>query len=86
VDASVQIPPSANPSPVDEAQRKELRGQIDAALLELSPEHRAVIQLREFDGLDYAAIAKVIGCSVGTVMSRLHYARKHLQKLLQEVI
>jgi RNA polymerase sigma-70 factor (ECF subfamily) len=86
VDASVQTPPSANPSPVDEAQRKELREQIDAALLELSPEHRAVIQLREFDGLDYAAIAKTIGCSVGTVMSRLHYARKHLQKLLQEVI
>lgn len=86
VDASVQPPPSANPSPVDEAQRKELREQIDAALLELSPEHRAVIQLREFDGLDYAAIAKATGCSIGTVMSRLHYARKHLQKLLQEVI
>ena len=86
IDASVQEPPSTNPSPVDEAQRKELRDQIDAALLELSPEHRAVIQLREFDGLDYAAIAKIIGCSIGTVMSRLHYARKHLQKLLKEVI
>jgi RNA polymerase sigma-70 factor (ECF subfamily) len=86
LDASVQTPPSANPSPVDEAQRKELREQIDAALLELSPEHRAVIQLREFDGLDYAAIAKATGCSIGTVMSRLHYARKHLQKLLKEVI
>ncbi|HUJ71908.1 MAG TPA: sigma-70 family RNA polymerase sigma factor [Verrucomicrobiae bacterium] len=86
VDASVQTPPSANPSPVDEAQRKELRDQIDAALLELSPEHRAVIQLREFDGMDYVAIAKATGCSIGTVMSRLHYARKHLQKLLQEVI
>jgi RNA polymerase sigma-70 factor, ECF subfamily len=86
VDASVQEPPSTNPSPVDEAQRKELREQIDTALLELSPEHRAVIQLREFDGLDYAAIAKIIGCSIGTVMSRLHYARKHLQKLLKEVI
>lgn len=86
VDASVQEPPSTNPSPVDEAQRGELRGQIDAALRELSPEHRVVIQLREFDGLDYAAIAKIIGCSIGTVMSRLHYARKHLQKLLKDVI
>ena len=86
LDASVQKPPSANPSPVDEAERKELREQIDAALVELSPEHRAVIQLREFDGLDYAAIAKATGCSIGTVMSRLHYARKHLQKLLKEVI
>src|SRR6266404_3063615 len=86
VDASVQEPPSTNPSPVDEAQRQELREQIDAALLELSPEHRAVIQLREFDGLDYAAIAKIIGCSIGTVMSRLHYARKHLQKVLKDAI
>lgn len=86
VDASVQEPPSTNPSPVDEAQRGELRGQIDAAMRELSPEHRVVIQLREFDGLDYATIAKIIGCSIGTVMSRLHYARKHLQKLLKDVI
>jgi RNA polymerase sigma-70 factor, ECF subfamily len=86
VDASVQEPPSTNPSPVDEAQRKELREQIDAALQELSPEHRAIVQLREFDGLDYAAIAKITGCSIGTVMSRLHYARKHLQKVLKEVI
>jgi RNA polymerase sigma-70 factor (ECF subfamily) len=83
-DASVQEPPSTNPSPVEEAQRRELREQIDAALLELSPEHRAVVQLREFEGLDYAAIAKVAGCSIGTVMSRLHYARRHLQKLLKE--
>lgn len=86
IDASVQLAPSTSSSPVDEAQRKELRGQIDAALLELSPEHRAVIQLREFEGLDYAAIAKANGCSIGTVMSRLHYARKHLQKLLKEAI
>ena len=85
-DPSLQIPPSANPSPVDEAQRNELREQIDTALLELSPEHRAVIQLREFDGLDYAAIAKATGCTIGTVMSRLHYARKHLQRLLKEVV
>ena len=85
-DASVAEPPSTNPSPAVEVQRKELREQIDAALLELSPEHRAVIQLREFEGLDYAAIAKVVGCSIGTVMSRLHYARKHLQKLLKPAL
>ena len=85
-DPSVQEPPSTNPSPVEEVQRKELRGQIDAALLELSPEHRAVVQLREFEGLDYATIAKATGCSIGTVMSRLHYARKHMQKLLKDVL
>ena len=85
-DADVEVPPSNQPLPTDEAQRKELREQIDAALQELSPEHRAVIQLREYDGLEYAEIAKVVGCSIGTVMSRLHYARKNLQKLLKEVI
>ncbi len=87
-DASVDVemPPSTNPSPTDDVQRKELREQIDEALLELSPEHRAVIQLREYDGLEYAEIARAVGCSIGTVMSRLHYARKHLQKLLRDVI
>lgn len=85
-DVDVQEPPSTNPSPTDEAQRGELRAQIDRAMLELSPEHRAVVQLREFDGLDYAEIAKAVGISIGTVMSRLHYARKHLQKLLKDAV
>jgi RNA polymerase sigma-70 factor (ECF subfamily) len=85
-DADVEIAPSSQPSPSEEVRRKELRQQIDAALLELSPEHRVVIQLREFEGLDYAEIAKAVGCQMGTVMSRLHYARKHLQKLLKDVI
>jgi len=83
-DANVAPAPSSNPSPAREAQRSELREQIDTALLELSPEHRAVVQLREFEGLAYDKIAKAVGCSIGTVMSRLHYARKHLQKLLKE--
>jgi RNA polymerase sigma-70 factor (ECF subfamily) len=85
-DANVAEPPSSHPSPRDEAQRTELREQIDAALAELSPDHRAVIHLREFEGLDYAEIARVMNCSIGTVMSRLHYARKHLQKLLRDEI
>jgi len=85
-DVDVEIAPSNQPLPTDEAQRKELREQIDAALQELSPEHRVVVQLREYEGLDYAEIAKAVGCQVGTVMSRLHYARKHLQKLLKDVI
>ena len=85
-DASVEIAPSNQPLPTDEVRRRELREQIDAALQELSPEHRVVIQLREFEGLEYAEIAKVVGCQMGTVMSRLHYARKHLQKLLRDLI
>jgi RNA polymerase sigma-70 factor (ECF subfamily) len=83
-DAKHEVAPSSQPLPTEELQRKELRQQIDAALMELSADHRAVVQLREFEGLEYAEIAKVVGCSIGTVMSRLHYARKHLQKLLRE--
>lgn len=52
---------------------------------ELSPEHRAVILAKELDGLSYQEIADSIGCSIGTVMSRLFYARKRLQSLLQDV-
>lgn len=85
-DPNLPQPPSTNPSPSTEAERGELAGQIDRALLELSADHRAVIHLREFEGLDYAEIAKVMNCSMGTVMSRLHYARKHLQKLLRDVL
>lgn len=84
--ADAPEPPSANSSPADEAQRRELARQIDAAVRELSPEHRAVIQLREFEGLDYAAIAQAVGCNVGTVMSRLFYARKQLQNILKETL
>ena len=85
-DVNVQVAPSNQPSPTEDLRRKELREQIDAALLELSAEHRAVVQLRELEGLEYAEIARAVGCNIGTVMSRLHYARKHLQKLLKEVI
>jgi RNA polymerase sigma-70 factor (ECF subfamily) len=85
-DVNVEIPASKQGSPPDEARRRELREQIDAALMELSPEHRVIIQLRELDGLEYAEIARVVGCNIGTVMSRLFYARKNLQKLLKEVI
>jgi RNA polymerase sigma-70 factor (ECF subfamily) len=84
-DVDVEVAPSSQTSPTDEAQRTELRQQIEAALAELSPDHRAVIQLREFEGLEYVEIAKAVGCSLGTVMSRLHYARKHMQKLLKDV-
>lgn len=85
-DVDVEVPPSNQPLPTDEVRRRELRELIEAAIEKLSPEHRLVIQLREFEGLDYATIAKVVGCSIGTVMSRLHYARKHLQKLLENVL
>jgi RNA polymerase sigma-70 factor (ECF subfamily) len=70
--------------PHDALARKELGRRIQEVLGELSDEHRAVITLREIDGLDYEEIAHAIGAPKGTVMSRLFYARKALQKALQE--
>jgi RNA polymerase sigma-70 factor (ECF subfamily) len=70
--------------PHDALARKELGRKIQEVLGELSEEHRAVITLREIDGLDYEEIAVAIGAPKGTVMSRIFYARKALQKALQE--
>jgi hypothetical protein len=50
----------------------------------LTPEHRAVILLREVDGLSYEEISQVLDCPKGTVMSRLHYARRQLQSRLRD--
>ena len=65
-------------------ERSELQVAVRAAIEKLSPEHRTVIWLKEFDDLSYKDIAKTVGCSIGTVMSRLFYARKHLAKLLED--
>jgi len=71
-------------SPDTEVGRKELGTAISAALKALTPEQRAAIVLREIEGLSYDEIAKTMDCATGTVMSRLHYARKRLQALLRE--
>jgi RNA polymerase sigma-70 factor (ECF subfamily) len=71
-------------NPEDTVQRKELAVTLDAAMAHLSEEHRAVIMLREVDGMSYSEIADVLGVSQGTVMSRIHYAKKYLQKALKE--
>ena len=56
--------------------------ELLAALDELTAEHRAVILLREVEGLSYEEISHVMQCAKGTVMSRLHYARKKLREML----
>jgi RNA polymerase sigma-70 factor (ECF subfamily) len=70
--------------PVHALEDRELREQLMAALALLSPAHRAVLVLREVEGLSYQEMADVIGCSIGTIMSRLFHARKRMQALLLE--
>ena len=77
--------PQAGLLPVEKISDEELRVRIDEAIGRLSPEHRAVIILREIEGLDYAEIGERMESSVGTVMSRLFYARKKLQILLRDL-
>ncbi len=61
------------------------KAAIDKQEIGLNDEQRATIRLREVDGLSYEEIATVTGVSKGTVMSRLHYARKNLEKAYQAV-
>lgn len=85
IEPSSSTTPHTAPSPLQDLQNHEIAGQIEAALNKLSPEHRMVIILRELEGLSYEEIAAATDCSLGTVMSRLFYARKKLQTLLHDV-
>lgn len=75
---------SPESSPQETYLRRQQAQGINEALQQLSEEHRTVIMLREVDGLNYDEIANVVGVSKGTIMSRLHYARKKLQQALGE--
>ncbi|MBI4523855.1 MAG: sigma-70 family RNA polymerase sigma factor [Deltaproteobacteria bacterium] len=72
--------------PLREFEDKELQKKLLSAIDDLSPDHRAVIVLRAIEGLSYKDISAILGCSEGTVMSRLHYARKKLQEKLSEYL
>ena len=74
--------PVVTPNPTAGLERSELRARIDQALGQLSYEHRTVLVLHEFEELEYKEIAKRMDCSIGTVMSRLFYARRKLATLL----
>jgi RNA polymerase sigma-70 factor (ECF subfamily) len=69
-------------NPTAGLERVELRERIDRALAQLSHEHRSVLVLHEFEELEYKEIAKRMDCSIGTVMSRLFYARRRMAALL----
>jgi len=72
-------------SPQELVETRDQLRLLNSALLLISDEHRAVMMLREVDGMSYDRIAEITGVSKGTVMSRLHYARKSLQKAMQEM-
>ena len=77
--------PVVTVNPTAGLERGELRQRIDQALGQLSHEHRTVLVLREFEDIEYSEIARMMGCSIGTVMSRLFYARRKLAVLLADL-
>lgn len=83
-DSAPVIIESNLPSPRDEASRGELKELMKEALEKLSEDHKAVLVLREWQGLSYEEIAETLEIEVGTVMSRLYYARKKLEEALKK--
>jgi RNA polymerase sigma-70 factor (ECF subfamily) len=82
IDPRAHTTPHQHDRPDKAMERDELRHQLNDAIGKLSPDHREVILLREVQGLDYKEIAEATGNSMGTIMSRLHYARKKLRSYL----
>jgi RNA polymerase sigma-70 factor (ECF subfamily) len=74
----------AGDAPREKAQHSELKDALQAALGELSEKHRSVFVLYTVESLSYKEIAAALDISIGTVMSRLFYARKNLQLSLAE--
>lgn len=74
--------PSAHPLPEEQAQTREQAHWVREGLQQLSPEHRAVLELVFYQGMSLQETAQVCGCPLGTVKSRLNYARQQLRGLL----
>lgn len=77
--------PKVIDSPDVSLERKEVKNKISEAIDALSSDHKEIILLKEVDGLSYQEIAEFVGCSTGTVMSRLFYARKKLKEILGDI-
>ena len=82
----IELKPSLDINPEKACERTELRDKISNAMDALSEKQRTIITLREIDGLSYEEIATILDIQIGTVMSRLHYARLNLQNYLREYL
>lgn len=74
------------PDPADLAQAKELQNVAIRSLMQLDDDHRAVVVLRDLEGMTYAQIADVLDMELGTVRSRLSRARSHLREILEAMV
>ena len=73
-------------TPRRDAGLNELQEKLNTALMKLSEPHRLVVVLHDVQGLSHEEIAKVMECNIGTVRSRLFYARQQLQAWLSDYL
>jgi RNA polymerase sigma-70 factor, ECF subfamily len=66
--------------------QKELEERVKLAMDKLPAEQKAALIFRDVEGLSYQEMTEAMGCSIGTVMSRLHYGRKRIQELLKDYV
>ncbi len=69
-------------TPIDEYVERQLSEPVSKALAALSPDQRQIVVLADIEECSYEEIAEIVGCSIGTVRSRLHRARGQLKKLV----
>lgn len=76
--------PSTRDDPAAALESKQVRALLARGIAQLPPAQQAVLVLREIEGMTYEEISQAVGCSLGTVMSRLFYARRRLQQVLKK--
>ena len=73
---------SEEPGPDEELHQQRLRAALMKAMDQLSPDHRAVVDLTYFHGMGYREIAEIVGCPVDTVKTRMFHARRRLKQAM----
>jgi RNA polymerase sigma-70 factor (ECF subfamily) len=73
------------PSPIEQLEKRERNAILRVAIGRLSDDHREIIVLKNFKGYAYKDIAEILQLPIGTVMSRLYYARKMLKEIVIEI-
>lgn len=76
---------STNGDPLLAVEKKEFQDLVRSALGDISEEHRAVLVLREMEGYSYEEVARAVGCTLGTVKSRLSRARESMRRRMTEL-
>jgi RNA polymerase sigma-70 factor (ECF subfamily) len=85
-DGSFEPSDGAEKGPERVFLQKELEERVKRAMDKLPAEQKAALIFRDMEGLSYQEMAEAMGCSIGTVMSRLHYGRKKMQELLKDYV